>query len=72
MPDKVTITVAEFRQLIKDSENLEMLLAVIYHGASLSFDRKALYFSDSMLAAVIKGIDPEGYEQRLQELKEAE
>lgn len=76
---KVEVRYDYFMELIEEKESaerasieLDEILDCIFEGASLSYDKKSLYFSDNDLEGYLKIKEPIKYKNKLKELQEKE
>lgn len=64
----ITITKAEYEELLLDSNRYEMLLDSLYENAGLNWNGESLEFDDEKLCDLLKLIDRFNYEKRFKEL----
>lgn len=58
--------------LIASEAEYGVLMDMILNTASLAYNKQKLTFDSDVIGAFVKAVDPDGYKQRLEELKEEE
>ena len=66
---EVTISLAEYQELLDDSKSLQIIMDILYKGASLNWKDDGLMFNNDHVGVILKILDEGRYHKVLDQLK---
>lgn len=65
----VLVSLDEYRSLIENANELDILLSAILSSAKLNYSEDGLRFSDEHISTIVSAISPKSYEIKFAKLK---
>jgi hypothetical protein len=57
----ISVELNEYRRLIEQDQKLNIIMEALLSSATLNYRKDGLVFNDSLVSAVVKGLDPLGF-----------
>lgn len=67
----ISVPRSDYAQLIRNTTKLELLTNALFNAAMLSYREEELRFDSDQVAAILKALDYETYDYKLQALQDA-